>query len=100
MIDPKTSQRVFDALDLEALPAEEQEEVLLTMGQLVFKDTLVRCLEAMSSTDRAAFAELAADDASADDIAAFLVARVPDADRLAGEALADLAGDILSVTNA
>jgi hypothetical protein len=52
MMTPEKTQQLFDALELDALPADDQEEVLLTMGELIFKDTLIRCLEAMSERPR------------------------------------------------
>jgi len=100
MLTPTRAQQVFDALELEALPMSDQEEVLLTMGELIFKDTLVRCLEAMTPDDRAAFAALADGGASPDEVAQFVVSKVPDADRLAGAAVDELADDILAVTQA
>jgi hypothetical protein len=98
MMTPEKTQQLFDALELDALPADDQEEVLLTMGELIFKDTLIRCLEAMSSSDRAELARLADSGAPPDDVAGFIVARVPDADQRAAAAVDALADDILAVT--
>ncbi len=98
MMTPDKTKEVFDSLDLAALPENEQEEVLLTMGELIFKDSLMRCIEAMTPEDRSEFAKLADSDASADEIAEFVVARVPDADALVAAAMNELSDDILAVT--
>lgn len=92
------SEQALQSLGLDSLTAEEREEVLGTMGELIFKDSLVRCLEAMPPEDRDAFAKLASSGASPDDIASFVAERVPAVDKIVADVVNDLSDDILSVT--
>jgi hypothetical protein len=89
---------LLDALDLSELEPEEQEELLLDIGDLIFKGTLVRLIERMDDRTRDAFNRLLADNASEDVIQNFIQTHVPDADSAVGETIAELRDDILAVT--
>ena len=59
--------QVMDALDLNALLAEEQEALLLDLNSLIFRGSMVRLIERMDEGSREEFAKLMesdADDAS------------------------------------
>jgi hypothetical protein len=96
MMNAMPSKQLFDALGLEALSPIEREQVLSSVGELVFKDALMRCLESLSPADREAF--LGLPEADPGKAAAFLAERVPGADRFMQESLDDLTSDILAVT--
>lgn len=97
---PSQLEAIMKALDVDALPPDEQEEVLLKVGELVLRDSLVRCLASLTEKERDEFGELTKSDASPDDVATFLVEHVPDADRYVGQAVDELTNDILAVTGA
>ena len=88
---------IMKALDVGALPEDEQEEVLAKLGELVLRDTLVRCLSTLGDKEREEFAELTKD-GTPDDVAEYLIKHVPDADKHVEEAFAELTDDILAVT--
>lgn len=91
-------RNLVQALDLEALPVEDQEEVLVTMGDLIFKSSLVRLLERMDDAAKEAFVALIEKNASEIEMNDFLADKVPGADEAVAEAVEDLTSDILAVT--
>lgn len=84
---------ILKKLNLEALPANEQEEMLLTLSDLVFKGTLVRLVSKMDESTKDAFGKLLEKDASPDEVAAFLKERVSGSEDAARETLADISSD-------
>lgn len=91
---------LLEALDISALPAEEQEELLLDLNSLVFRGTLVRLIERMDEDARKDFDALMETDPDEAEVEAFLMERVPDADTAVEETLQDLTNDIVAVTKA
>jgi hypothetical protein len=96
MLTSERTTRLAKSLNLEALTESERGAVLASMGELVFKDALVRCLESLSPADRAAFAALP--DADPEAVTRFLAEKVPDAGRFVEAAAGELTDDILSAT--
>lgn len=94
----KDSKDLFEALDMSELPAEEQEELLLDLGDLVFRGSMLRLIERMDDPTKDDFNALMDTDPSEEAVMGFLQARVPDADQAVEETLADIRSDILAVT--
>lgn len=90
---------IAEALDLEALLPEEQEEILLELNSLVFKGSLLRLIERMDEKTKEDFNVLMDTEPEEEVVLAFLESRVPDADKAVTETLEELAGDILAVTS-
>lgn len=80
------------------LAPEEQEELLLDLGDLVFQGTMLRLMERMDDAASDAFSDLLDKDPSEEELEAFLKAHVPDADAAVAETLAEIRSDILAVT--
>jgi len=78
------------------LPEEEQGGMLESLGDLVFKESLMRAVEAMDEPTKKEFEALLERDASEDEVIAFLDKRVPNAAALVDEAAKEITGDILS----
>lgn len=78
------------------LPEEEQGGMLESLGDLVFKESLMRAVEAMDEPTKKEFEALLERDASEDEVIAFLDERVPNAAALVDEAAKEITGDILS----
>jgi hypothetical protein len=91
------STSILDSLQLGSLPAPEQEEILLALGDIVFRGTLLRLIKSMDETVRTEFAVLLADNAPPGAIEAFLKERVSGAEAAAEETLSDLASDLSAV---
>jgi hypothetical protein len=98
MAPSKHTKNIIEALDLAELEPEEQEELLLDLDELIFKGTMVRLIERMDEKTASAFNALLDEDASEDDIEAFLQKHVPDADSAITDTVAELTNDILAVT--
>lgn len=95
--NPETDA-ILEALDIRDLPQEEQEELLLDLGDLVFRGSMLRLIERMDDGTYDAFDSLLAGDPSEEELMNFLQKHVPDADTAVQETLADLRSDILAVT--
>jgi hypothetical protein len=93
-----SSNALIDALGLDELSPEQQEELLLELNEVIFRGSLVRLIERMDESAKADFAELMQKDPSEAEVSAFLAERVPDADQAVAETVADLTDDILSVS--
>ncbi len=91
-------KKIMDALHIEALAPEEQEEILLDLNSLIFKGSLVRLVEKMDDDTREEFNAFVETDPSEEQMDAFLKEKVPGTDEAVKEAIEDLASDILAVT--
>lgn len=89
---------ILEALDIKSLPVKDQEEILLTLGDLIFKGSLVRLIERMDDATKDEFAKLLSEDAPEERIQAFLKEKVPGGDEVVKETLDELTSDILAVT--
>lgn len=92
-----TSPNIIEALNLSAYPQKEQEELLLTLGDIIFRGTLLRIIEKMDEKTRTEFAALLAKNASPEEVEAFLKKRVPGAEKATAETLTELASDLAAV---
>lgn len=95
MTQPQQSE-VLQTLGLENLSEPQQEETLLAMGVLLSKATMVRIIEKMDESTRAAFDNLLESSPTEDQMLAFLEG-VPGTAEAAQEAVAELQNDILAV---
>ena len=91
-------QTLLEALNVSELPVEEQEELILSLNDMVFEGTLVRLIERMDEPTREEFSALLEKDTPEEEVEAFIAERVPDADKAVEETVADLTNDILSAT--
>lgn len=91
-------QALFDALGLKELEAEEQEELLLEINDLVFKGFMLRLIERMDDESRDAFKALMEQDPTQEEIQAFFDKNIPGADDAIRETMDDLTNDILAAT--
>ncbi len=90
-------ETLLEVLDIEGLPPEEQEDLLLELNELIFKGTFVKLLERMDDATKDDFDQLMSGEPSEDQVMAFLQERVPDADQAVEETIQELRDDILSV---
>lgn len=92
------AQKLLEALDISELSPEEQEELLLDLGDLVFRGSMLRLIERMDDKTKDDFNALMDTDPSEDSVIDFLYSRIPEADQAVEETLADIRSDILAVT--
>ena len=90
---------LVEALGIKDLQPSEQEELLLDLGDLVFRGSMLRLIERMDEPTQADFEELLARNPSEEQVTAFLEERVPDSGQAVEETLDELRSDILAVTS-
>ena len=78
-------------------PDTAQEELLLTLSDLVFKSAFLRIVAAMDDSTRSEFAALVEAGASPEVLDDFFKKRVPGAERATKDALEDLAADLAAL---
>lgn len=88
---------LLEALNLSAFSSEEQEELLLTLSDLVFRGALVRLVERMDDKTRLDFSVLCVKGASSEDMAKFIQERVPGADAVVRETIDELTADVAAL---
>jgi succinate dehydrogenase flavin-adding protein (antitoxin of CptAB toxin-antitoxin module) len=97
MSQPREAQ-LLEALGIEELEPQEQEEILNDLGEIVFKGSLLRMFETMDEHTKEAFEKLLAADPSDEELQDFLAKNVPQADQAVNETVEELTSDILAVT--
>jgi hypothetical protein len=70
-------QHIADALSLDSLSPEEQQEMLLRAGAVIYQNVLIRVLEVLSDTDQDEFEKLLDSSASQEELFGFLKLKVP-----------------------
>lgn len=90
------SKTLLDALDLATLPEEDQEEILLTLNDLIFRGSLVRLIERMDDAEREMFSGLVGRDVEEGELLEFLK-KIQGSEDVVKETVDELTNDILSV---
>jgi len=90
------NNNLLEALDLQELEPEEQEEILLDLNTLVFEGTLLRLIERMDEKTKDDFNMLMDTDPEEEVVTAFLEERVPGAEKAVEETLEEITSDILA----
>jgi len=91
--------KLVEALDLSALPLEEQNELLLDLNSVIFKSSLLTMIEGMNEETREEFALLMEQEVSEEELEKFLMEKVPGAEKAVQQAVESLADDILAVSD-
>lgn len=91
------NQSLLEMLGLNAVSSEEQEEMLLTLSDIVFRGSLVRLVERMDDKARVDFANLCEKGASEEVVSTFLKERVPGGDSVVKETIDELASDVAAL---
>lgn len=99
MTDTSRFQKLMEALDLSILPLEEQNELLLDLNTVIFKNALARMIENMNEQAREEFARLMEEEADEDALEEFLTTRVPGAEQAVQAAVEGISDDILAVSD-
>lgn len=91
---------LLEALGIQDLSPEEQEEMLIELNDLVFKGSLIRIVELMDDETKDKFNDLLEADPPEEEIQAFFLEHVPGADKAIEETIEEIRDDILAVTSA
>lgn len=78
-------KNIISALELENLPPEERQEIILRVGALIYQNVLMRVMEIMTEKDQDEFEKLLDKNANPEDIFAFLKERVKDFEKIIDE---------------
>lgn len=90
---------ILDALNFAELEADEQQELLYELHEIIFKGTFVRLLERLDEPSRDEFTAMLERDASDEEVQGFIESRIPDADSAVTETVQELTSDILTLTS-
>lgn len=97
MTDKNQSKNLLQALTHESQSIEQQAESLTAVGDLVFRETLVRLIAAMDASTQEAFDALLAQNPSEDELMAFLSERIPNAAGMVQGSIDEVRDGILAV---
>ncbi len=78
-------KNITHALDIEGLSPEEQQEIILRVGGIIYQNVLMRVMETMSDTDQDEFEKLLDNNAAPEDVFTFLNEKVPDFEKIIDE---------------
>jgi hypothetical protein len=79
-------QNIIKDLGLEALPEEEQEEALLSVGRIIFQAVLIRVLQELDDQGKDEFDKLLSEKPNDEEaILKFLTEKVPDLNSIVRE---------------
>lgn len=87
-----------DALSLEGLGREDQEEILTDLQQVFLKTSMLSLVERMDDQARARFEALLAANPTEEELLSFLRQAVPDADAVIAETIREMGNDILAAS--
>lgn len=76
---------IKNALDLDSLPPEEQQEIILRVGALIYQNVLIRVLETMEEADQDEFEKLLDMGAKPEEVFSFLKNKVKDFEKIIDE---------------
>lgn len=88
MDDKLMNQDLLKELGIDKLPPEKAEEMVATIGRILYQAVLIRVMERLSDPEKDEFAALLDKEADEDAIYAFLTAKVPDLNALVEEEVA------------
>lgn len=84
------SQNIVKELGLDSLPADQQAETLLKIGEIINQRIIIKVMEKLSEADKDEFDQLLGRDMTDQDaIASFLRSKIPDFDGMVAKEVAD-----------
>lgn len=78
-------KNITNVLELEKLPLEERQEIILRVGALIYQNVLMRVMEIMTEKDQDEFEKLLDKNAGPEDIFAFLKEKINDFEKIIEE---------------
>ncbi len=78
-------KNIASALELENLPPEERQEIILRVGVLIYQNVLMRVMEIMIEKDQDEFEKLLDKNANPEDVFAFLKGKIKDFEKIIDE---------------
>lgn len=78
-------KNIVSALELENLPLEERQEIILRVGALIYQNVLMRAMETMTEKDQDKFEKILDKNAGPEEIFAFLKDKTKDFEKIIEE---------------
>ncbi len=91
-----TQTDLIRALEMDALPVEEQESLLSELDDIAFEQTLIRILENLDDSKAEELEHMLERDPSDEEVGAFFKTHVKNLDKLLSETMDDLKSDLLA----
>jgi hypothetical protein len=89
--------QLIQAYNLQALSAQEQDETIAKIGELVFQNVLMRVIPTLAEDKQSAFEALLEGNASPEEIFGFLSQEVPDLETIMQEESANFHKESMDV---
>jgi len=78
-------KNIIEVLELENLPREEAEEILIRTGAVIYENVLLRVMETMTEKDQDDFEKILDNEGKPEEIFSFLKERVKDFEKIVKE---------------
>ncbi|MFA6524485.1 MAG: DUF5663 domain-containing protein [Candidatus Paceibacterota bacterium] len=78
-------KNIIEILDLDNLPREEAEEILIRTGAVIYQNVLMRVMETMSEKDQDDFEKILDNEGKPEEIFSFLKDKVKDFEKIVKE---------------
>ncbi len=79
------NKNIVHALEIDKLPPEEQQEIIVRVGALIYQNVLMRVMETMPQADQDEFEKILDKNAGPEEIFTFLKNKVPDFEQVIDE---------------
>ena len=86
-MDDILKQNIIRDLGIDSLPEKEQEEALLTVGDIIFKGIIIKAMDLLSEADKDEF-EKVLEKSEENAVLDFLKSKIPNLDDLVKEEIA------------
>ncbi|MBI2514921.1 hypothetical protein HYV91_01905 [Candidatus Wolfebacteria bacterium] len=88
-MDSILKQNIIQDLGIDRLPADEQEEALLSIGRIIFQGVLIRVMGLLGEKDKDEFDKLLTEKADDEEaVLKFLQAKLPNLDEIVNNEIA------------
>lgn len=88
-MDSILKQNIIQDLGIDRLPADEQEEALLSIGRIIFQGVLIRVMGLLGEKDKDEFDKLLTEKADEEEaVLKFLQAKLPNLDEIVNNEIA------------
>jgi hypothetical protein len=79
------SKKISETLNLENLPLDDRQEVIIRIGALVYQNVLMRSMEIMTEQDKDEFEKMLDKNADIEEVFIFLKEKVKDLEKIIEE---------------
>jgi hypothetical protein len=91
------NEDLLKELGIDKLPPEKAEEMMATIGRILYQAVLIRVMERLTDPEKEEFGALLDRGADEDAVLAFLTAKVPDLNSIVEEEVAKFKTESMSV---